>query len=117
MVKFEFERLYLGRKEEDGEERRERHKALKRIKQFQQDYPDMLESLLDPYKCNAFTRIWAFKALEQALYKYVLDTEAEDYDPEFNFIWAISQLKADLRVLCFPDGGDEYDQWLDAADP
>ena len=78
---------------------------------------DGIKMVIEKYQNNALTRVWAFKALEQALSKYVTDTEAEDYDPEFNFIWAITQLKADLRVLCFPDGGDEYDQWLEAVDP
>lgn len=78
---------------------------------------DGVKMVIEKFQNNPLTRVWAFKALEQALSSFVLDTEAEDIDPEFNFIWAITQLKADLRVLCFPDGGDEYDQWLEAIDP
>ena len=42
--------------------------------------------------------------------------EEEDYDPEFNVVRALTQLKTDLRVIAFPDGGDEYDEWLDCLD-
>ena len=88
-----------------------------RVKVLDVKLTDGIKMVIEKYQNNALTRIYAFKALEQALDKFVLDTEEEDYDPEFNFIWAITQLKTDLRVICFPDGGDEYDQWLEAVDP
>ena len=53
---------------------------------------DGIKMVIDKYQNNALTRVWAFKALEQALAKYVTDTEADDIDPEFNFVWAITQL-------------------------
>ena len=91
--------------------------SAEKIKVLDVRITDAIKMVIEKYQNKSLYKVWAFKALEQAVARYVLDTEAEDFDPEFNFLWAITQLKADLRVLCFPEGGDEYDQWLDAVDP
>lgn len=72
--------------------------------------------VLDKYQNDIFTRIFTLKAIEKALEKFILDGDEEDYNPEFNVIQALTQLKADLRVISFPEGGDEYDEWFDCLD-
>lgn len=77
---------------------------------------DGIKMILDKYQNDKLPKIFAFKALEMAIGKYQMDFDDEDYDPEFDVVMALTSLKADLRVLCFPDGGDEFDDWMKAID-
>ena len=77
---------------------------------------DGIKMVIEKYQNDMFTRIFTLKAIEKALEKFIMDDEEEDYDPEFNVVLALTQLKADLRVLSFPDGGDEFDEWFDCLD-
>lgn len=76
---------------------------------------DGIKLVIEKYQNAAYTRIFALKAIEKALEKFVMSDDEDDFDPHFNVVLALMELKADLRVLAFPDGGDEYDQWLDAT--
>ena len=77
---------------------------------------DGIKMILDKYQNDKYPKIFAFKALEMAIGKFLLDFDDEDYDPEFDVVLALTNIKADLRVLCFPDGGDEFNDWMTAID-
>ena len=77
---------------------------------------DEIKMVLEKYQNDLYTKIFAFKAIEKAIGKYLTDYDDEDYDPAFDVVTALAQIKSDLRVICFPDGGDEFDHWMEAAD-
>ena len=64
------------------------------------------------------SRVYAFSALDRAIEKFLLDynQDVEGMTEDFDVVRALAQLKADLRVICYPDGGTEHIDWLDSAE-
>lgn len=77
---------------------------------------DGIKMVIEKYQNDIFTPVFALKAIDKALEKFIMGDDDEDRDPEFNVVLALTQLKADLRVISFPDGGDEYDELFDCLD-